>query len=126
MPKLANFQVVSGILVRPPSSESRVKCAWICGDVIGVGNSWREVPEIAEPGSNVSDHACGDGVLNRAPGIVLLATTVGTEETHSLRDRNTALPAGSRSGGRGSTLGELDGFVDRAALAPIQGGQLDA
>ncbi len=25
--------------------------AWICGDVIGVGDFWPEVPEIAEAGS---------------------------------------------------------------------------
>lgn len=85
MPKLANFQVVSGISVRPP--EQRIS-RQMCVDMRQCDRS-REllarVPEIAELGSNVSAHACGDGVLNRALGIVLLATAVGTEETHSLR-----------------------------------------
>lgn len=37
--------------VSPSGSDSRAKYAWICGDVIGVGNFWREVPEIPEAGS---------------------------------------------------------------------------
>jgi len=48
--KNADFQVFSVLSVGSPTSDSRAK--WICGDVIGVGNFWREIPEIVEPGSN--------------------------------------------------------------------------
>jgi adenine-specific DNA-methyltransferase len=44
------------------SSGSDPKYGWICGDVIGVGNFWREVPEIAEGGSKA------DRRLRSGPG----------------------------------------------------------
>ena len=52
-------------------------------------------------------------------------------ETRLSRVVRSAMPPGLGGGGHGqgagiSTLGELDGFVDRATLAPIQDGQLDA
>jgi hypothetical protein len=41
----------------------------ICGDVIGVGNFWREVPETAEAGSKTGDLLVAIRGLERMSGI---------------------------------------------------------
>ena len=52
MQEIANFQVVSSRSMGPSTSDPCAVYARICGDVIRVGNFWREVPEIEEGGSS--------------------------------------------------------------------------
>jgi hypothetical protein len=53
--EIADLQAVSLSAMDLLMSDPPAIYARICGDVIRVGNFWREVPEIAEAGSKIAD-----------------------------------------------------------------------
>jgi hypothetical protein len=85
------------------------KYARICGDVIRVGNFWREVPEIAEPGSNGRPLECirlldRSGRQALVSDRTLLATDQLVEALDGQQDCARRIPGGQ------------DELVDLAAL----------